>query len=510
MIPTIPYLYSGIFINYPSYLAYVLNYKSTPDKNIIMKKIIALIIILTGSMAMLNSCKKNHLDNYDLYQYIPPPAKPISDATPLCGSISGTMLAGKTYTVSCDIYVNPGDSLTIEPGVRVNFENHAGLIVQGNLFSLGTEANPIYLTVAGQTKTDAPTINYNVSNDSAFAGKWKGVIGDKTCKYLILKWTHIEYAGALLGNSVAPLLGLDATDNSYGVFFSNGDGYFVFEDSWIYGTVDDAIRVAGSGGNFAIFRNTFEKCGKKGGDVLNVKAGGIGDMAYNLFVGNATNALKASNAGSGPGIKNCQVHIYNNTLINGGWRQVKSGRGGSINFEKLAYGQCFNNLIVNCRWGLRLSSNIPDTAYLYNHNYGNNFYWADSLVVANQFFPYTPGAVTKPVATDIPNPFTYLPANYSYTPCVAYDGTAAVQAFDPKFYNYPLPVTGGYRLQDITAVYNFKFTLNANSPCIGKGYTNFNPLMAVPVDAKYGVTFYPQPGKDIGCFQFDGSGNLHY
>ncbi len=475
-----------------------------------MKKAYILISVLAAFALLLNGCKKNHVDQYDLYQYTPPPPKPISDATPLCGSISGTMLSGKTYTVSCDIYVNPGDSLVIEPGVKVIFQNQAGLIVQGNLFSLGTQDAPIYLTVAGQTKTDVPSVNYTASKDSAFKGFWKGVIGDKTCKYLIMKWTHIEYAGALLGNSVAPLLGLAATDNSYGAFFSNGDGYFVFEDSWMYGTVDDAIRVAGSGGKFAILRSTFEKCGKTGGDVLNVKAGALGDMAYNFFIGNATNGLKASNAGSGPGIANCEVRVYNNTLINGGWRQIKSGRGGSINFEKLAYGKIFNNLIVNCRWGLRLSSDIPDTNYLYNHNYGNNFYWADSLVVANQIFPYTPGAVTKPVSTDIPNPLSYLPANYKYAPCVAYNGAAAVQAVDPQFYNYPLPVTGGYRMQDITAINNFKFTLKATSPCIGKGFTNFSPMMVVPADQKYGVTSYPFPGKDIGCYQFDGTGNQHY
>lgn len=475
-----------------------------------MIKILYTIIFGGFAIILLNGCNKIGTDYQELYYYTPPPAKPISDAAPLCGSISGTMLTGKTYTVSCDVYVNPGDSLIIQPGVRVNFQNKAGLIVQGNLFSLGTENNPIFLSVEGLTKTDNPLKGYSASQDSAFAGKWKGVIGDKTCKYLVLKWTHVEYAGALLGNSVAPLLGLAATDNSYGIFFSNGDGYFVFEDSWIYGTVDDAIRVAGSGGNFAILRSTFEKCGKSGGDVLNVKAGANGDMAYNLFIGNATNSLKAANSGSGPGIKNCEVRIYNNTLINGGWRQTKSGRGGSINFENLAYGQAFNNLIVNCRWGLRLSTNIPDTAYMYKNNYGNNFYWADSLAVANQFFPYTPGSVTKPVSTDIPNPYSYLPVGYSYTPNVAYDGTKAVQAVNPDFYNYPLPVIGGYRLQDITAVGNFKFTLKATSPCIGKGFTNFKPMQVVPVDAKYGVTSYSLPGKDIGCFQFDGSGNQHY
>jgi len=114
-----------------------------------MKKIIQTLIISSCLLGLLAGCKKDGegqaaIDNGNLYTYTPPPAKPISDATPLCGSISGTMLSGKTYTVSCDIYVNPGDSLVIEPGVRVNFQNSAGLIVQGNLFSLGTAEKPIY------------------------------------------------------------------------------------------------------------------------------------------------------------------------------------------------------------------------------------------------------------------------------------------------------------------------------------------------------------------------------
>jgi hypothetical protein len=483
-----------------------------------MKKLINVGLLLLTVIAM-NGCKKLSSYDSDIYVKIPEPAKPISDATPLCGAVSGTMLTGKTYTVATDITINAGDSLIIQPGVRVNFTNSAGIIVKGSFFSLGTQANPIYLSVAGQIKTDDPKMNYKASNDSAFLGKWKGVLGDVTCKYMIFKWTHLEYCGALLGagygdcshaaSSAYNVLGLTTADNSYAIYFSNPSGYLVFEDSWIYGTVDDAIRIAGNGGNFAIFRSTFEKCGKSGGDVLNIKSGGVGDMAYNFFIGDATNALKASNAGSGPGIVQCEVHMYNNTIVNCGYRQTKTGRGGSINFEKLARGQCFNNLIVNCKYGLRLNSDIPDTGYLYHGNYGYDYYWADSISVANQIFPYTPGAVTKPVATDYPNPFSYLPANYVYIPNAAYNGAAAVQVGNPKFFNYPLPVTGGYQLYDIDAVGNFKFNLQPTSPCIGKGYTNFLPMQMVPIDPIYGVTSYTPPGTDIGCYQFNGGGNQH-
>lgn len=479
-----------------------------------MKKYTLLHLILLLSVSIgLFSCNKFSDDNNDISKAIVTPAKPISDSIPLAGSISGTMLSGKTYYADSDITINEGDSLVIEPGVKLLFRNESGIIVKGNIFSLGSKAAPIYLgpdiTIA---KQDAPVKNYNAKNDSAFTGLWKGVIGATTCKYMILKWTHLEYCGAPAGanNSSAYVVeGVDATDASYGIYFSNGDGYLVLEDSWMYGTVDDAIRVAGNGGKFALLRNTFEKCGKKGGDILNIKAGGVGDMAFNFFIGGATNSLKAANSGIAPGVANCVAYVYNNTIVNSGYRQTKTGRGGSINFENGASGKVFNNLIVNCKFGLRLNTNVPDTSFMYDNNYGYNYYWADSLSVANEIFPWTAGSVTKPVATDFPNPFSYLPKNYQYLPDVAYDGSKAVQVGNPLFANYPLPVQGGYNLQDITAIGNFNFHLTSNSPCVGVGYTGFSPLQAIPIDEKYGVTDYTFPSSDIGCYPFNGSGNLH-
>jgi hypothetical protein len=448
----------------------------------------------------VTGCKKLATDKQDIYKYTPPPGQTISDAAPLCGSIKGTMLSGKTYTIGCDVTINAGDTLTIEPGVRINVTNTAAILVKGSLFSLGTQQQPIWFTVAGLTKTDAPQANYKAATDSAFSGKWKGILGDATSPYMVFKWTHIEYAGATLGvTTVSSIPGLTATDPSYAVYFSNTNGYFVFEDSWVYGSVDDAIRVVG--GKIALLRNTFEKCGKVGGDVLNIKSGGAGDMAYNFFIGNATNSLKASNKGGVP--PQCNIRMYNNTIINGGYRQSKPGRGGSINFEEGARGMAYNNLIVNCKYGLRVVNNpVADTQ---NLKYGYNYYWADSLSVANQIYPTT--YITRPQTTDLPTPASYLPANYTLG--AVYNGSAALQKSSPAFGNYPLPVTGGFQLQDITAIGNFKFALQANSPCIGKGYTGFTPLQLVPVNEKYGVTTYSQPGVDIGCYQYNGQGNQH-
>ena len=499
-----------------------------------MKYKLSIYALLICCAFYTSSCTKFSTDNNIISSAVTPPVVPISDSVPLCGSISGTMLAGKTYNINGDITVQAGDSLVIQPGAKLIFNNQSGLIVLGNMFSLGTKAAPIYLTVANQVHTDNPVANYNYKNDSAFVGHWKGIAAGPTCQYLIMKWTHVEYAGANAGAGYTCTAAGEVASNfytyqslskasktSYPIFFGATAGLFVFEDSWIYGTPDDAIRVFSNGGAayFAIMRSTFEKCGTTGGDGVNVKAGGVGIIAYNLCIGGATNSLKASNKGTAPGLPTCNIDCYNNTIINSGFRNASSGKGGSINYEQGSRGQAYNNLIVNCKYGLRLNGTlIPDTSYMYG-NYGYNYYWADNVSIANGFIPFTPISVNKPVPTDIPNMTNLLGPNYVYSPQDApYDGTSLLQApgTNPTFVNYPLPTTGGYAVTDITAVGNFNFNLQPGSPCQGKGYFGFTPNLlssAQPpfpiVDPKYGLTTLTLPGLDIGAYQLNGSGNQH-
>src|SRR5258708_35243190 len=109
----------------------------------------------------------------------------------------------------------------------------------------------------------------------------------------------------------------------------SANGIFVLEDSWVYGGVDDPIRI--QGGRINVMRNTFEKGGLFGGESLNVKSGTIGNYAYNVTIGSATNGPKASNKGG----KNPQENIYmnNNTIINSGYRRNAVGRGGCLHFD---------------------------------------------------------------------------------------------------------------------------------------------------------------------------------
>jgi hypothetical protein len=105
-----------------------------------------------------------------------------------------------------------------------------------------------------------------------------------------------------------------------------------------------------------------------------------------------------------------------------------------------------------------------------------------------------------------------------------------VQKINPLFTNYPLPVTGGVKLRDICTISNYKFTLQAGSPCIGAGNSNFLPVniddveaskinatpgltvkyVPIPQNAVYGVTEFTKPGTDTGCYQYNGTGNQHF
>jgi len=457
-------------------------------------------------VVLLPACKKSK-DNKDLSARVVQVASPISDATCLSGAIKGTMLEGKTYTVCGDIFVNDGDTLTIQPGVKLNFGLNAttnapcGLGVKGSFFALGTKDEPILITYPGITKTDQYGANPNT--DPALQGKWTGIIGAPTAKYMVLKWTRVEFGGAAIS---AAMKTFTSGSSPYPLYFANPNGIFVLEDSWIYGSVDDPWRI--NGGKISVMRNTFEKCGYTGGEAMNAKAGTIGDFAYNLIVGMATNGPKLSNINVTIGAPGSNVRMYNNTIINCGYRRAAAGRGGSINFEEGAGGMAYNNLIVNCKFGLRIVNNpIADTA---NIRYGYNWYYADSLAVASQFIPSlsVSTAISQPQETDVPKPSTYLPAGWKVGD--VYTAPASILgANNPQFINGPVPMPAGLKLGDISVVGTYNFALKPTSPCINAGFTGFTPRADVPVDVKYGATEITPPGKDIGAYQSNGRGNQH-
>lgn len=463
-------------------------------------------VVVAGLVATLSGCTKS--EDVQVSAPIFKVGAAISTKTPLAGVVKGTLLADSTYTVNGNVFINEGDTLLIQPGARVHFDGKGvwSFIVKGSLLSLGTQAKPVFFTVPTAVKTDV--LGADPTKDPAYAGLWGGILGETMFKNIIIKWTHLEFGGGRMITS--PVSFIANGGIAYTVSSANSEGIVIVEDSWIYGAVDDPMRPFG--GKYNVMRNTFEKCGFTGGEAWNVKGGTVGNFAYNLIIGMATNGPKPSNDGQKPNQPQTNILIYNNTMVANGFRRIADGRGGSINYENGAKGAFYNNLMVNSKYGPRIvgatasySGNALIVADTANIKYGYNYNYVDSLKMANQIYPV--GFTTKPQPTDIPKPSDFLPANYKLGQ--AYDGSAVVQKNNPLFVNFPLPYVATKKVADASFVGTFNFRLQPTSPALGKGTTTFTPLSVVPISERFGSSDITPPSTDMGCYPSNSKGNLH-
>ena len=459
-------------------------------------------LLLIGLLlaASVVSCKKKNSDANETVVVSTPQfqAGSIITSTTLSGTVKGTMQTGKTYNFASQVTINAGDTVVMQAGVKLLATNPAAqLIVKGTLISLGTKDAPNFITGQSMDNVQKPLNNQDPNSDPAFTPLWGGIQCDTSCKLLVIKWTHLDYSGGNWGTN--PLLGYAAGSAMFTILFQNPNGIFILEDSWIYGSTTDGARV--KGGKISIMRNTFEKCAYNDGEAINVKSGTVGDMAYNMIIGTAKNGLKASNKG---GLNQTNVTMYNNTMVNGGFRSIDANRGASLNYEEGSKGLAYNNIIVNCRVGLRIVGNpAADTI---NMHYGNTLNYGDSTSIVHQFYPVA--YVTHAQTTDIPKPSTFLPANYqsgmAYTPSIN-----LLQANNPNFANFTLPQNAPH-LRDVNSIGNHDFHLLNNSPAIGKGYTGFSPINSVSaLTNEYLRASITLPNIDLGAYPTDGTGNKH-
>jgi hypothetical protein len=454
--------------------------------------------LLLGSAAALSSCE----ELIDIAAPVQTVGQSFSGDT-LRSPIKGT-IAGRSapYYMISDVTVNDGDTLLIQAGAKIvvigkpkslstfgQANNNPGFVVNGALLSLGTKAAPVVITVADDLKGD-PSAVQNVSTDPAFKGYWGGINADGA-SLLVLRHTDLGYVGGPYGAN-APT-GYAAGDPKLGVSMlaKKLNAQFVLEDSHLHGSVDDMVRLQSC--KFSVLRNRFEKCGKTGGEALNIKAGCVGDVAYNTFVGAATNGTKVASVAASAVQTN--VATFNNTYLHCGYRQTKSGRGGSINYEVQAAGQIYNNLIVNCRFGLRLRSDSPPDVT--NVKYGHQYYYGSTSYQVAEFNAATAGSTTAKQPTDT---------------------QGATGANDPKFVLADLATAAGTTAAPSSAIQGANFLnptsnlrLQGSSPALGRGRTDFTPLNAVANLNVRGL-FTPSaavPGADAGAYQSGGVGNQY-
>jgi len=369
--------------------------------------------------------------------------KPI-EVTLGTSTASGTWKKDGTYTINGSITIPKDSTLTIEEGVTVLFADsskRSEIIVNGNLYVMGTAANQVKFTVPEQYKTDA----------NAMKGFWGGILGSPTSKEILILNSVIEYAGAVTtSNSLSVIAGLykaAAGEKDPALYASNVDGKVVVMNSTIRNIKEDVFYI--EGGSIIFANNTFGPSGLENGGVMNLKSGCTADMAYNVVFSSNSDAFKLSNSG----IKVPQTHAvaYNNTIVNCGWRRPDI-KGGSIWLEKLVYAELYNNLLVNNRWGVKFSGADARTVYDYTYYYGQ-----DQITVDH---------------------FTVDAAKWKEVVRGAHDKVGTAGSNDPKFVNYPLTNSGIVDNVFTNGVLNYTFNttwdfhLQAGSPALTGGKTD--------------------------------------
>ena len=165
--------------------------------------------------------------------------------TEVCGQIAANTtwtVAGSPYVI-CGTFqatILPGATLTIEPGVQVEFEANGELNVEGGLNAVGSPTEPI--TFTGSTPTP---------------GLWGGIVVNQYSTQLAvanLDWVILEYGGSNSGtgaqlfidNGVVTMTNSIVRDGGgYGVFV-NHDLHPQITDTLFQGNGKDAIGMVGA------------------------------------------------------------------------------------------------------------------------------------------------------------------------------------------------------------------------------------------------------------------------
>lgn len=267
--------------------------------------------------------------------------------------------------------VDKGKSLYIEEGATIIASNSnvkPEIVVLGNLYSMGTAENPVTFTVEESSRSDR------------FSRNWGGIICGFDSKEVVLQHTTIEFGGAqTTENSLSFQHKLFKTETGEGVpafHFCNPEGQFVIINSTFRNNAEDHIYI--TGGKSIVRNNQFIVNGFDGGEAINYKSDCLADIAFNLIYDANTNAFKFSNGG----FINLQSHLicYNNTVVNCGWRRPKV-KGGSIWLEKNILVELYNNLMVDCRWGLKHSTEETEDP--------------NSVITPNYYFASTAAGVAQ-------------------------------------------------------------------------------------------------------------------
>lgn len=412
----------------------------------------------------------------------------LNDPLTVSGNVEGTWPKYSVVNVSGHLNIPAGKSLTIEEGVEIIVADGAidasgtkiEIIVNGNLYCKGTADAPILFSVNATKRTAANT----------FGRLWGGIIGSTTCGEILMKYTTVEYTGAITTlNSPSVTGGLFKPAGGEGMVAFNTNnpaGKYVIQNCTFRFTGEDAIYV--QGGDCIFTNNLFYANGEAGGEAINVKAGCKVDASFNVMYSPNTNALKLSSSGQDPTRHQALIKGYNNTIVNAGWRRdPDKPKGGSVWLETGCLVEIYNNLIVNSMFAVRKDSkNLPDDNSVIDYNF------------------YASGTQQSTVPQHITN-----------GTLTAYDGFksgvkdivigshdkvgASAGANDPKFVNFPFATNPLLSYDNFSASWDFH--LQAGSAALTGAKTDFSPYFSTTGITIGGVTYKsPAPAAYFGAY----------
>lgn len=353
------------------------------------------------------------------------------------GNVSGTWnISGSPYLIQGHIFIPSGSTLTIDPGVKVLFQGHYKLNIQGRILAIGNNIDSIYfgvpnsliwpgwwglrfeLTTAVQDSSilDYCIIKNGKANASNEDGNGGGIflknfskvrisnclIADNTtttgstlygngagiyCKSSspIIKNNHITNNSAQFGgggifcDDASPLIKNNLIDQntsqSGGGVYCTASSSFISENTIVNNTVTyggGGLFCYGSSNNITIFNNIISDNTCIGGIGGGIQCNSSPALIENNIINN--NNCNASNGrGGGVACVSSTAMIKNNTINN----NYATYSGGGIVSEWSDNSDIINNIITNNSAGVIGGGGI---SIYTNGNINNNFICNNSSI----------------------------------------------------------------------------------------------------------------------------------
>ena len=297
--------------------------------------------------------------------------KTVEYSNPISGGIyENTILtkAKSPYVVTGDIVVFPDATLTIEPGVEVQFLTGTSLKVRGELVSKGTEQAPITYTNVTKRKWNGisietqfggkATIDYSTISN-AEVGLKSNCCGSDNGNDSFISITNSTFSQNEIGLSGGLAYGEFTVKNTF--FSNNNYGIKDVSNLLLFNSVFKNNEVAGSGiNNFSlVYENSFSE------NKVAIENMHYATIAYNLFTNNELAiAINGYSTIAYNVIKDNQKGLTYSSYAEVMHNQINSNDIGLIidyhNVEEIAFNSLDNNHQYNVKYLLEANIDLQE------------------------------------------------------------------------------------------------------------------------------------------------------